>query len=181
MPDRRASALATVSGRTQRHSADGDVPATQERGQMSGITRPPDTRPERSARSVAGAALVAIAIAAAGCGDAGGAARAAITDVQVVLDRDGSGPRPSRSTRLSCPSAAHATACRRLRRLGAWVFGPAPPHQACTMRYAGPEIGRIRGLVGGRQVDARFSRRNGCEIRRYAQVAQILRLAGAAR
>jgi hypothetical protein len=181
MPDPRANARATVSGHTQRHPSDGVASPTRERGQMSSITRRADIRPGRSARSIAGAALVVIAIAAAGCGDAGGASRASITDVQIVLDRDGSGPQRARAFRLSCPSGAHRRACHRLRRLGAWVFAPTPPRHACAMRYAGRQIGRIHGLVDGRLVDAHFSRRNGCEIRRYAQVAPILKLAAAGR
>ena len=45
------------------------------------------------------------------------------------------------------------------------------------MVYGGPQTGRIVGVIEGRPVGSRFSRRNGCEITRWEKVDAILTLA----
>ena len=67
-----------------------------------------------------------------------------------------------------------ARACRLLRRLGAEAFAPTPPTAVCTEIYGGPAQARVRGLVGGRAVDARFSLSNGCEIARWNRVRAVV-------
>ena len=123
---------------------------------------------------------VVAALALAACGedspaDVGpGPFQAAL---QIRLDPDGSGPKPARRARLRCPSERRARACAELRRIPRSAFDPVPPGTACTEQYGGPQRGRIRGLLRGRTVDARFERTNGCEIARFDRVRPLLRLA----
>jgi hypothetical protein len=44
----------------------------------------------------------------------------------------------------------------------------------CTQNYGGPETARIVGTWAGRPVDARFSKRNGCEIGRWWTLTGLL-------
>jgi hypothetical protein len=67
-----------------------------------------------------------------------------------------------------------ARACRLLRRLGTDAFAPTPPATVCTEIYGGRAQARVRGLVGGRAVDARFSLSNGCEIARWNRVRAVV-------
>ena len=102
------------------------------------------------------------------------------TEVRITLDRDGNGGEEARSKLLTCPSADHMSACRRLAALPAAAFAPVSPDAVCTLVYGGPEVGRIRGRIEGRRVDATFTREDGCEIARYERVESLLRLAGRA-
>ena len=121
---------------------------------------------------------------ALGCGgdasDAGtepAAAAAWSASVRITADRDGPDGVAARSTRLRSPSSRRERACRRLRGLPRSAFAPVPAGTACTELYGGPQTGRIRGTVGGRRVNARYSRTDGCQIARYERVAPLLRLA----
>ena len=98
-------------------------------------------------------------------------------DVRVTFDRDGDGGADARTVRLQCPSERRATACRRLRALSPAAFLPKPASVACTELYGGPQTGRIRGTVGGRRVDGRYERTDGCEIGRFDRVRPVLRVA----
>ena len=51
---------------------------------------------------------------------------------------------------------------------------PLPPDSVCTQIYGGPEEAEIVGTLNGEQVNARFSRQNGCEIDRWMRMAGIL-------
>ncbi|MET9292228.1 SSI family serine proteinase inhibitor [Streptomyces sp. NPDC003077] len=77
--------------------------------------------------------------------------------------------------RLSChpTGGGHPTAqaaCDRLDQLTTWgrdLFAPVPPDAQCSSQYGGPATAHVTGKWAGRQVDAYFSRRNGCEIARW--------------
>ena len=54
------------------------------------------------------------------------------------------------------------------------AFEPTPGDVACTQQYGGPEIATVKGTFKGEQVDATFSRQNGCEIARWEDVKPLL-------
>jgi hypothetical protein len=56
------------------------------------------------------------------------------------------------------------------------ALAPVPPDTACTMIYGGPEEATVVGVVNGEQVDAAFSRSNGCELDRWDRMAALLQL-----
>ena len=58
-------------------------------------------------------------------------------------------------------------ACAKLAEAGAQIFEPVPADQACTMIFGGPQTATITGTFQGENVDASFSRANGCEIDRW--------------
>jgi hypothetical protein len=130
-----------------------------------------------------GAALLLAAALLAGCGDdaSDGASPGPATAVTVTFDPDGEAGRPPRTAELTCPPGdgdpGARAACRALREAPAGTFAPVPGDTACTLQYGGPQEGRIAGRVEGREVDARFTRRNGCEIARYDRVEPVLALA----
>ncbi len=127
------------------------------------------------------AALIAVCLAAAGCGDDPPAPARdddPATAVRVTLDADGRGAGRAREAELTCPSTRHAEACRVLLSLPAAAFEPVSRDVACTELFGGPETGRIVGTVRGRPVDARFARHNGCEIARFDRVQPILAVSG---
>ena len=53
---------------------------------------------------------------------------------------------------------------------------PVPPDMACTMIFGGPEEATVVGVVNGQEVDAAFSRSNGCELDRWNRMAVLLQL-----
>jgi len=67
-----------------------------------------------------------------------------------------------------------AGACRALTTLGRKAFAPTPPGMACSMIYGGPQQAVVSGTLAGRRVWARFTRRDGCEIKRWNRIAFLL-------
>ncbi|WP_411070722.1 SSI family serine proteinase inhibitor [Streptomyces sp. cmx-4-25] len=70
-------------------------------------------------------------------------------------------------------------ACERLDRLAAAdedPFRPVPEDQVCAQVYGGPVLARVTGTWRGHEVDARFSRANGCEIDRWENLEPVLPL-----
>lgn len=63
-----------------------------------------------------------------------------------------------------------AEACAVLKKAGATVFDPVPKDQACTMIFGGPQTATVVGLFEKKDVDATFSRSNGCEIARWEKL-----------
>lgn len=75
----------------------------------------------------------------------------------------------------SHPDASEA--CGRLDRRTVWgsdPFAPAGSGTVCTMQYGGPATAHVTGTWAGRRVDARFDRRNGCEIARWDALVPVL-------
>lgn len=68
-------------------------------------------------------------------------------------------------------------ACEVLRNVDLKVFEPVPEDMSCTMQYGGPEKGEIRGTYGGtisrKDIEAQFSRTNGCEMDRWAALEGV--------
>ncbi|TQK53173.1 subtilisin inhibitor-like [Streptomyces sp. SLBN-118] len=72
---------------------------------------------------------------------------------------------------------AAQAACDRLDELaqqGDDPFAPVPQDQMCTEQMGGPETAHVTGTWQGRQVDATFSRTNGCEISRWQTMEPVL-------
>ncbi|MCN9243155.1 subtilase-type protease inhibitor [Streptomyces sp. RY43-2] len=70
-----------------------------------------------------------------------------------------------------------AAACDVLDRRTVWgrdPFAPVPPRRPCTMVYGGPATAHITGTWAGRPVDARYNRKNGCEIARWNDLVPVL-------
>lgn len=119
------------------------------------------------------AVLGLAAILATGCmgrsaGD-GGEAKSTMLAIAVTPG----GESPTKLWTLRCPSGGTlpraTSACRRLLRLDD-PFAPVPKGVACTEVYGGPQVAEVHGRYRDRQVDARFSRTNGCEIARWNKV-----------
>lgn len=85
------------------------------------------------------------------------------------------GAEPAKTYELRCDPAGGEhpqakQACAALAKAGAGVFDPVPDEQPCTMIYGGPQTATVTGIYEGEEVDASFSRENGCEIDRWEQL-----------
>jgi len=61
-------------------------------------------------------------------------------------------------------TAGPATACRRARRIAAFLATRPSSKRICTQIYGGRQRARITGTIGTRRIDRRLKRTNGCEI-----------------
>jgi subtilisin inhibitor-like len=52
-------------------------------------------------------------------------------------------------------------------------FKPVPKHQMCTMIFGGPEEATVTGTWKGKPVNAKFNRKNGCEMSRWSNLAAL--------
>lgn len=137
----------------------------------------------------AGAALVAVGVLAllSACGsdassdgggggdDDGGAGDGAASSTSLTIEVvSGEGAQP-KTYRLSCdpPGGDHPQpeqACDAIAAAGTSVFEPVPSDQSCTMVFGGPQAATVTGAYEGVDVDATFSRKNGCEIDRWEKL-----------
>lgn len=79
------------------------------------------------------------------------------------------GGRPE--TTLPDPAGAIAA----VERFGEGIFFPVPgPPKLCTQQYGGPQVAVVTGTFGERQVHARFSLTDGCEIARWRALSPLL-------
>lgn len=75
-----------------------------------------------------------------------------------------------------------AGACRMLDARTRWgrdAFAPVAPGTTCAMVHGGPATAHVTGTWAGRPVDARFDRRDGCEIGRWNRMVPLLPRVGA--
>lgn len=117
------------------------------------------------------------ALLAAGCGKA--AERpdgpAGVADLTVTLDPDGPhGPDPARKLHLRCTRPDQSMACGAAAGVSAADLRPTPTGIACSQIFRGPQTATIVGVLRGQRVNARFSRVNGCEVKRWNGVADLL-------
>ena len=87
---------------------------------------------------------------------------------------------PSQEATLTCDPASgtHPSpdeACRLLTS-DPEALEPVPADAACTMIFGGPEEATVVGVINGQEVDAAFSRSNGCELDRWDRMAALLQL-----
>jgi hypothetical protein len=140
----------------------------------------------RTLRELAVTAVALLALA--GCGGAGyvittggqgvtePSTTAPATVLTIVVD-DGSGGQ--RTVHLTCEPAGGdhpdpAAACAVLERAGAEQLPPVPKDRMCTQIYGGAQTARITGTWRGKAVDARLSRKDGCEMARWDALQGLL-------
>lgn len=142
--------------------------------------------PSRAAGSALAFLLVAASVVALqGAASAQTATTAATSPKNVTLrltykDPDGH----FSSARLTCRGLARTAtgylrhrpvaACRTARRLPAFLASRPSPDRICDQQYGGPETARIRGTIGGRAIDKRFARRDGCGIYDWDRAGVLL-------
>ncbi|MEO6529424.1 MAG: serine protease inhibitor [Specibacter sp.] len=84
------------------------------------------------------------------------------------LVADGSTPAPE----STLPDSAAALAAVELH--GEKIFFALPdPNRVCTQQYGGPQLSVVTGWFHGREVNAAFSRTDGCEIARWQALAPL--------
>ncbi len=83
------------------------------------------------------------------------------------------GPGGETSSGIARPITARR-ACQRVVNLGPKAFQPVPRNVACTEVYGGPADAKVVGLIGGKSVNARFKRTDGCEIARWERLGFLL-------
>jgi hypothetical protein len=116
-------------------------------------------------------ALVLCAALIAGCGEDDEPAATpagSVADLAVEVDPGGK----TATVRCDAPED-----CPEVDALDPKVFEPTPGNVACTQQYGGPETATVKGTFKGEQVDATFSRENGCEIARWQDAAPLLEAA----
>ena len=91
---------------------------------------------------------------------------------------DGPGGPALRNT-IQCarfgPGAPGSPECSRLEGLdGAARSLPRAPATACAAIFGGPAVATVRGAVLGRDVDARFTLADSCEIERWQRNSVLL-------
>jgi hypothetical protein len=120
--------------------------------------------------------LLAFAVLA-GCGEDGTPAAGGdgeLARLVIRVDSDGEGGAPARELRLTCAAPTDSQACGAAAGISGAELAPTPDGTACTQIFGGPETASIRGTLHGEEVDATFSRRDGCEIKRWDGVAPLL-------
>jgi hypothetical protein len=127
--------------------------------------------------------VVCTSVLAAGCGGddeqpASPSPQAALADLKVEVDPDGTGAENPRTAEVACDAAEDSKLCGVVAKLTADHFAPTGSQMACTQQYGGPETATVSGTLRGEEVNARFSRENGCEISRWQKVAELLGAAG---
>jgi hypothetical protein len=119
--------------------------------------------------------LALICVSLTACGDdAKSAGPADTTKLVVRVDGDGSGPAKERTLELTCNEGDTSDACAAASKLSANDLAPTPADTACTQIYGGPETATIKGTLNGEPVDAKFSRSDGCEIKRWETASPLL-------
>ena len=124
------------------------------------------------------AAVVVLAAAACG-GEADGDEPAGgfSADLRVLSEPAGPGG-PEIDVTLTCgpPGGTHPdpeAACAALER-NVDALAPVGEGVVCTQEYGGSARAIVRGSAGGADVNAAFSRTNGCEIDRWDRLAPLL-------
>ena len=120
-----------------------------------------------------------VAAALGGCGsDSGtqaGGPTGELASLTVTVDDDGAkGADKPRELKLDCAKPTDSQACGAAAGVSTADIRPTGGDVACTDIYGGPEEATIRGTIRGEDVDATFTRTNGCEIARWDRVKALL-------
>ena len=118
-----------------------------------------------------GAVLLVATLAACG-GAEGERERGGAPTVALVISVRS--PQGNRETTLECDGAARSRRCETARRLAPFLAEEPPRDRVCTQIYGGPETARVRGTIGQRRIDRRFSKTNGCEIADWERAEPLL-------
>ena len=126
--------------------------------------------------------LAALALLA-GCGDddeteapAGTATPAQFAELTVTVD-DGTGESGS-GMNVTCAAPSDSDACQAAADIDPKTFEPVPGDMACTQQFGGPETATVKGTLDGKEIDAKFSRVNGCEIERWEAAKPLFEAVG---
>jgi hypothetical protein len=121
-------------------------------------------------------ALILAAVAlVAGCGEddvpsGGPAPGPKLASLAIIVD--------GKRTTVACDTADESDECGVVDAVDPAIFEPTPSGTACTQQFGGPEKATVTGTLRGKEVDASFSRENGCEIARWQDAQALLDLAG---
>ena len=120
-----------------------------------------------------------LSLAACGSGDDGDDGKPATPGPQgarLTVSVQPKGPDgPTERTRIRCERLGEGSEqCRRLAKLTAERIAPVPPDVACAEIYGGPARARVTGVLRGERIDARFSRVDACEMKRWDDNAALL-------
>ena len=121
--------------------------------------------------------LVVIALAGCGSDEASqaGGPTGELANLTITVDRDGGkGGQQPLKLELQCAKPTDSQACGAAAGVSAADLRPTASDVACTELYGGPEEATIKGTIRGEDVDATFSRTNGCEIARWDAVKALL-------
>ena len=121
--------------------------------------------------------LVAIALST-GCGSdepsPSSSGNSDLADLTVTVDSDGEGSATPKTMDLTCKAPTDSQACGAAAGISEADLAPTKEGTACTQVFGGPETATIKGTIRGNPVDAQFSRSDGCEIERWANVEPLL-------
>ncbi|MFG2088852.1 MULTISPECIES: SSI family serine proteinase inhibitor [unclassified Spirillospora] len=95
----------------------------------------------------------------------------------LTIDVKASAEAPAKTWTLTCepPGGGHpkaAEACAALAKTKD-PFKPVPKDQMCTKIYGGPEVATVKGTWNGKEIDTTFTRKDGCQLHRWTQVAPL--------
>jgi hypothetical protein len=76
-------------------------------------------------------------------------------------------------------TAGAATACRRARKIAAFLASRPDRKRICTLIYGGRQRAHLTGTIGTRHIDRRFKRTNGCEIADWERAVPLVPRAAA--
>jgi hypothetical protein len=133
--------------------------------------------------------LLLMLLAAAGCADSAPSVSTGSDPALTITVIEAEGSTPTQWT-LECgpePGGDHpdpAAACAALEAVvdeGDDPFAPLPTDAVCTEIYGGSATATISGTWGGQDVDASYSRTNGCEIARWDPLMDVFRTTGTVR
>jgi hypothetical protein len=98
-----------------------------------------------------------------------------LASLTVTVDDDGAdGAAEPRTLELQCAEPTDSQACGAAAGISAADVRETPDDTACTMQFGGPEEATITGTIRGDEIDASFSRTDGCEITRWEKVQALL-------
>jgi hypothetical protein len=127
-----------------------------------------------------GVTAIVLATFAVACGG-GSAASEPTIRLTITVWPEGRAAGGAKQWTLRCnpTGGTHPTRTRACARLNALrdPFRPVPKDAACTQIYGGPQEARVQGVYKGRGVDARFNRRDGCQIARWDRIRVLFPVA----
>lgn len=95
----------------------------------------------------------------------------------LTIEVKASAEAPAKTWTLTCepPGGDHpkaAEACAALAKTKD-PFKPVPEDQMCTKIYGGPAVATVKGTWNGKEIDTKFTRKDGCQLHRWTEVAPL--------